>query len=155
MFKHLRRDLRNCGLTTGQRLRELLLNPGMWAVAGYPYRRWVNTAGLPRWVRRPFSLVAVVAQLAAEVPTGIQLSAAAEIGPGLYVPHTGTTVVGSGSVIGQDCTLCHGVTIGYRGGGRNFFRTGSPAIGDRGYIGPGSAVIGPVRVGSARTRSSE
>jgi len=148
MFDQIRRDFCRCGDSFRERLREMLLNPGMWAVAGYRYRRWVYTSGLPGWLRWPFTTVAIAAQLAAEVTTGIQLSAAAEIGPGLYIPHTGTTVVGTGSMIGKDCTLCHGVTVGHRGGGRDAFRTGSPAIGNRVYVGPGSAVIGPIRVGS-------
>jgi serine O-acetyltransferase len=147
MFQNLRRDFRRCGDSFRERVREVLLNPGVWAVAGYRYRRWVYTAGLPRLIRWPFTLAGMAAQLAAEIATGIQISAAADVGPGLYVPHTGTTVVGSGSVIGRDCTLCHGLTLGHRGGGKDA-RNGSPVIGDRVYIGPGSAVIGPVRVGS-------
>src|SRR5262249_8324921 len=43
--------------------------------------------------------------------------------------------------------LCHGVTIGHRGGGQDPSRAGSPVIGDRVYIGPGSAIIGPLTVG--------
>jgi serine O-acetyltransferase len=147
MFKHLRRDFLRSGDTFRERLREILLNPGMWAVVGYRFRRWVRTSRMPRLVRLPFTLAAVVAQLGAEVLTGIQLSSAAQIGPGLYVPHSGTTVVGSGSVIGSDCTLAHGVTLGHRGGGKDAGRTGNPVVGDRVYIGPGSAIIGPVTVG--------
>jgi serine O-acetyltransferase len=147
MFDHLRRDFRRCGETFGERTREVLFNPGMWAVLGYRARRWVYTAGMPRWLRLPFSLAALLVQLWAEVVTGIQLSGAARIGPGLYIPHSGTTVVGSGAVIGSDCTLCHGVTIGHRGGGRDASRSGSPLVGDRVYIGPGSALIGPITVG--------
>jgi serine O-acetyltransferase len=78
----------------------------------------------------------------------MQLSVAAKIGAGLYVPHSGTTVVGAGAVIGENCTLCHGVTIGHRLGGRDSSRTGSPVIEDRVYIGPGSAIVGPLRVGA-------
>ena len=148
MFQHLRRDFRGAGASYRERRREFLLNPGMWAVVGYRYRRWVYTCGLPKWARWPLSILAVPAQLAAEIATGVQLSAAADIGPGLYLPHTGTIVVGSGAIVGRDCTLCHGVTIGHRAGGQNTFRTGSPVIGDRVYIGPGSAVIGPIRVGA-------
>lgn len=147
MFSHLRRDFRRCGCSFSERIREFLLNPGMWAVIGYRYRRWVSTSGMPRIVRFPFSLLALVVQVVAEVTTGIQLSVAAKIGAGLYIPHSGTTVVGSGAVIGKDCTLCHGVTIGHRGGGRQR-DNGSPMIGDRVYIGPSSAIVGPVRIGS-------
>jgi serine O-acetyltransferase len=102
---------------------------------------------MPRWLRWPFSLAATLVQLWVEVTTAIQLSAAARIGPGLYIPHTGTTVVGSGSVLGSNCTLCQGVTIGHRGGGRDKSRKGNPVFGDRVYIGPGSIILGPIEVG--------
>jgi serine O-acetyltransferase len=147
MFQHLRQDFRNCGDTFGLRLREMIVNPGMWAIVGYRYCRWTFTLRLPRLLRWPFSLVAILVQLWVEVATTIQLSAAAEIGPGLYIPHTGTTVIGPGTVIGRDCILCHGVTVGHRGGGRDGSRIGSPVFGDRVYIGPGSAIIGPITVG--------
>jgi serine O-acetyltransferase len=93
------------------------------------------------------SLAAIVVQLWIEVTTTIQLSAAAQIGPGLYIPHTGTSVVGSGSVLGSNCTLCHGVTIGHLGGGLDRTRKGNPVFGDRVYIGPGSIILGPITVG--------
>ncbi|HEV3447229.1 MAG TPA: hypothetical protein VG099_21495 [Gemmataceae bacterium] len=147
MFDHVRADFGRCGDTFRQRCREIILNPGMWAVVGYRYCRWVRTCGMPRWLRWPFALIALAVQLWVEVTTTIQLSAAAQIGPGLYVPHTGTTVVGSGSVLGGNCTLCHGVTIGHRGGGRHKSARGNPVFGDRVYIGPGSAIVGPITVG--------
>jgi serine O-acetyltransferase len=147
MFNNLRRDFRRSGDSFRERVRELLLNPAMWAVVGYRYRRWVATMRVPKLIRLPFALVAVVVQVWIEVATTIQLSAAAEIGPGLYLPHTGTIVVGSGGVLGADCTLCHGVTIGHRGGGRDSAGSGNPVFGDRVYIGPGSAIVGPISVG--------
>src|SRR5262249_9304377 len=108
---------------------------------GCPPRRF------PKPLRLPLMLVAALVQVAAEVASGIQLSPAADIGPGLYMPHSGTTVVGSGAVIGANCTLCHGVTIGHRGGG-DAARSGSPVFGDRVYVGPGSAIVGPLTVGA-------
>jgi serine acetyltransferase len=119
----------------------------MWAVVCYRYRRWVATTRLPKLLRLPFMVVAVAAQLGIELTTSIQFSAGADIGPGLYLPHTGTIVVGTGSVLGADCTLCHGVTIGHRDGGRAGSRHGNPVFGDRVYIGPGSAIVGPITVG--------
>src|SRR5262245_16261404 len=130
MFKNLRQDFCCSGDTFRERLREMILNPGMWAVLGYRFRRWVFMSRIPRVLRWRFTIAVVLVQLWIEVTTAIQLSAAAEIGPGLYIPHTGTTVVGSGSVIGSDCTLCHGVTIGHRGGGQDRSRAGNPVIGD-------------------------
>jgi serine O-acetyltransferase len=147
MFENLSRDLRRCGLTPRERLREILLNPGVWAVIGYRYRRWVHTCGLPRLLRWPFNLVAVAVEFWVEVTSNIQLPSGAEIGPGLLIPHTGYIVLNSHTVLGKNCTLTQGVTIGHAGGGRDPSRAGSPVLGDRVYLGPGSAVIGPIEVG--------
>lgn len=147
MFHNLRRDFRRCGNSFRERIRDFLLNPGMWAVVGYRYRRWVHTTRMPRLLRWPFMLVAILVHLWVEVTTTIELSSAADIGPGLYIPHSGTIVIGSGSVIGSDCTLCHGVTLGHRGGSHDGSGGSSPIVGDRVYIGPGSALIGPITIG--------
>ena len=90
--------------------------------------------------------VAGIVSLFVQVTTGITLPARASIGPGLYIPHTGYIVVNSRAVIGSNCTLAHGVTIGHGAGGRKR-GGGSPVVGDRVYIGPGAAIIGPITVG--------
>jgi serine O-acetyltransferase len=101
---------------------------------------------MPRPVRWMLNVPAVLAQLFAEVTTGIQLPTSAAIGPGLYIPHTGCIVVSSRAVIGRHCTIAHGVTIGHGGGGCK--PSGAcPVIGDRVYMGPGSIIIGPITIG--------
>jgi serine O-acetyltransferase len=127
--------------------REVVLTPGMWAVIGYRFRRWLFTTRMPRIVRWPLNVVAVLVQLAAEIATNVELPSSAAIGAGLYIPHTGYIVVASRAVIGRHCTLTQGVTIGHGGGGGNSSRD-CPVVGDRVYVGPGSAIIGPVAIGS-------
>ena len=80
-----------------------------------------------------------------DIATKIQIPATASVGPGLLIAHTGTIVLANDAVLGRHCTLTHGVTIGHAGGSG---RGGSPRIGDRVYLGPGSAVIGPITVGN-------
>jgi serine O-acetyltransferase len=48
------------------------------------------------------------------------------------------------AVIGRDCNLSHGVTLGQANRGP---RAGAPVVGDRVYIGPGAKLIGAVKVG--------
>lgn len=146
MFENVRQDVRRCGGTAGERLREVLYTPGMWAVLIYRYRRWVRTARAPRVVMLPFKVGSVLAEWWSAVATGITLPASAVIGPGLYIPHTGYVVVSGRARIGRNCTLTQGVTIGHRGGGREK-EQGVPVIGDRVYVGPGAAIIGPITVG--------
>jgi serine O-acetyltransferase len=80
------------------------------------------------------------------VATNIELPAGAAIGPGLYIAHTGYIVLSPAVVLGHHCTLTQGVTIGHRGGGTETSRE-CPVIGNRVYIGPGAAVIGPLTIG--------
>jgi serine O-acetyltransferase len=146
MFEDLLEDVRRCGLTPSSRARELMLNSGMWAVIGYRFRRRLFTSRMPRPVRWLLNVPSVLAQLFAEVTTGIQLPSSAAIGPGLYIPHAGCIVVNSRAVIGSHCTIAQGVTIGHGGGGGKPMDS-CPVIGDRVYMGPGSIIIGPITIG--------
>jgi serine O-acetyltransferase len=146
MFDSIRHDFRRGGRSFYARLKEALLNPAMLAVFGYRLRWWVKDK-FPRPVRWILAPITIPTQLALEILTQIHLSTTAKIGPGLNLPHLGTIVIGSGSVVGQNCTIAHGVTIGHAGGRS---RTGAdyPVIGDRVYIGPGAIVIGPITIGN-------
>jgi len=75
---------------------------------------------------------------------GINIHETTCIGPGFFVGYFGEIVVHSRAVIGKNCNISQGVTIGetYRGE-----RMGCPTIGDNVYIGPGAKIIGKVRVG--------
>ncbi len=146
MLPNLSHDIRRCGETPRQRVFEIASNPAMWAVVGYRFCRWVYALKAHWLIRKPLSLLAAIVSLFAQVTSGITLPARARIGPGLYIAHTGYIVVNSQTVIGANCTLTQGVTIGHAGGGRDS-SGGSPSIGDRVYIGPGAAIIGPITIG--------
>lgn len=75
---------------------------------------------------------------------GIEISESAQIGEGLYIGHFGTIVVNGQAVIGKNCNLSHGVTIGQLNRGE---RAGCPTIGDNVFIGPGAKIIGKIHVG--------
>jgi serine O-acetyltransferase len=144
MFENVTRDLGRCGLTRREQLREVLFNRGTWAVLGYRFRRWLYTRRLPHPLGWVLNWFAAFVEVATEVLTGIELPPSVEVGAGLYIAHGGTLVVASKAVLGANCTLTHGVTIGHRGGGRQ--KGDCPVIGDRVYIGPGAAVVGPITV---------
>jgi serine O-acetyltransferase len=142
MFDPIREDLARC-----HRKREILLNPATWAVMSYRFRRWILRLGVPSMLKWPLWAIGALVDLLSRIASGIELPTRAVIGPGLYIPHTGYVVVGAGARIGQHCTLCQGVTIGHARGGRDK-RGGCPVIGDRVYVGPGSAIIGPIEIGN-------
>ena len=73
--------------------------------------------------------------------TGIQLTLGTKIGGGAYFAHFGTIVVNSESVIGRNCTIFQGVTIGSVRG------KGVPKIGDNVVLFSGVKIIGNVTLG--------
>src|SRR5207247_3627019 len=76
---------------------------------------------------------------------GISLAHATSVGSGLYIGHSVGIVVNDFALIGKNCNLSQGVTIGQSNRGK---RKGAPVIGDNVYIGPGAKIIGGIRVGN-------
>lgn len=73
-----------------------------------------------------------------EIPLGTR------IGNGLYIGHPYAITINGDAVIGNNCNIAKGVTIGgeNRGG-----RKGAPIIGDRVWIGVNATLVGKIRIG--------
>ena len=121
--------------------RPWLREQSIYPVAVYRFGRWLDArpAGLGRRLLTPaywllFRL--------AETATGISLPKSARIGPGLRIWHFGNVFVHPDAVLGANCTLRQGVTIGNR-------REGGPVprLGDDVELGAYAQVLGGVRVG--------
>jgi len=77
--------------------------------------------------------------------TGIEIHPGAKIGSGLFIDHGMGIVVGETAVIGNNCTIYHGVTLGGTGHGKG---KRHPTIGDNVLIGAGAKLLGPFSVGN-------
>jgi serine O-acetyltransferase len=75
---------------------------------------------------------------------GISISPDVQIGAGFYIGHFGGIVVNEQAVIGANCNISQGVTIGQINRGS---AAGCPVIGNNVYIGPGAKVIGRIHIG--------
>jgi serine O-acetyltransferase len=128
----------------GGLLKPLLLEQSLWALLQYRLASGVHRSALPRAVKAPLLLLAVLGHKVVEVLTGISLPYRAELLPGLYIGHFGPLLVNDRARIGTGCNLSQGVTIGVSGRGRD---RGAPVIGDRVYVGPGAVVSGRITVG--------
>ena len=98
----------------------------------------------PRVIMAPLYLVAFMILCHYKYKFGIYISHATQIGSGLYIGHTVGVEVNTFAVIGKNCNLSQGVTIGQTNRGK---RKGAPVIGDNVYIGSGAKIIGGIRVG--------
>jgi len=80
-----------------------------------------------------------------QVKYGAYIEYSIPIGPGLCLGHLNSIVVNTHSVIGANCTLSHGVTLGQTHARSK--HPGVPVIGDRVYLGCGAKILGGIRLG--------
>ncbi len=79
-----------------------------------------------------------------EIICGITIGSTATIGRRLRIEHHGCIVIHGATVIGDDCLIRHGVTIG-NSGTEDLF--GAPRIGNRVQMGAGAKILGRVTIG--------
>lgn len=76
--------------------------------------------------------------------TGIEIHPGAVLGRRFFIDHGMGVVIGETAIIGDDCTLYHGVTLGgtsWQKGKRH------PTLGNDVVVGAGAKVLGPILVG--------
>lgn len=127
----------------GQRVfwRNFMFTPGFrYSVA----LRIGSYARVQRWARFGFQQFMAWMLYRYSVRYGISISPLSPVGPGLYIGHFGGIVVNHGAVIGANCNLQQGVTLGKANRGS---KAGAPIIGNNVFIGAGAKIIGRVYVG--------
>lgn len=76
---------------------------------------------------------------------GIEIHPAARIGKRLFIDHGMGVVIGETSVIGDDCLMYHGSTLG--GTGKEHCKR-HPTLGNNVMIGAGAKVLGNINIGN-------
>jgi serine O-acetyltransferase len=123
--------------------REGLLGLGFWAllVFRFGHARFVIKN---RYLRLPWTIVYLLLNKVTEMLCGIVIGATATIGRRLSIEHHGGIVIHGCTVIGDDCMLRHGVTLG---NARRDDPLGAPTIGNRVEIGAGAKILGRISIG--------
>ena len=103
------------------------------------------------WNLNLYTLARIVSQFSRFL-TGIEIHPAAKIGKNLFIDHGMGTVIGETSVIGDNVTLYHGVTLGGISPAENSNNQRDtkrhPTIEDNVIIGCGASILGPINIGS-------
>jgi serine O-acetyltransferase len=123
--------------------REGLGSLGFWALQIYRFGH-LRYRFQSRWLRLPLAAAHMALAKLSEVFFGITIGVSAQIGRRLCIEHSGGIVVHGRAVIGDDCTLRQGVTIGNKRLDRPLE---APHIGHRVNIGAGAKILGLVRIG--------
>jgi len=76
--------------------------------------------------------------------TGIEIHPGAQIGRRFFIDHGMGVVIGETAIVGDDCLLYQGVTLGGTGKERG---KRHPTLGDRVVIGSGAKVLGNIVIG--------
>ena len=76
--------------------------------------------------------------------TGIEIHPGAQIGRRFFIDHGTGVVIGETTIIGDDCTIYQGVTLG--GTGKDHGKR-HPTLGNNVLVGAGAKVLGPFKIG--------
>jgi serine O-acetyltransferase len=124
--------------------REGLLGLGFWALLVYRFGHARFVIG-NRMLRAPWTVVYVILHKLVEIFCGISIGSRARIGRRLSIEHHGCIVIHGATVIGDDCLIRHGVTLG---NAVHDDLSAAPRLGDRVHIGAGAKVLGGITVGN-------
>lgn len=140
MFEKIKEDIR-CVFERDPAARtsfEIITTyPGVHAILYYRLSHKLWCYGF-KWLGRVVSNIA-------RLLTGIEIHPGARIGRRFFIDHGMGVVIGETAIIGDDCTLYHGVTLGgtsWHKGKRH------PTLGDDVVVGAGAKVLGPIVIGA-------
>ncbi len=113
-----------------------LLHPRMLPVALFRLSNFFS--------RYRLGIIGKIIALLNQIIFGCDIARNAKIEGGLYLPHPVGVVVGENAIIGKNCILHQGVTLGDRG---ECHEGSDPILGDFIEVGTGAKVLGVVHLG--------
>lgn len=120
----------------------ILIYPATWIIISYRINRAVYLIN-NRFIYSILIIPCFVFRRIIEVLLSCEISEKANIGPGFYIAHLGTIVIGAGTKAGKNFSIRQGVTFG--GGSDKILN--HPHCGNNVIVGAGAKVIGGLRIG--------
>lgn len=139
MFKGIREDIRTVmqeDPAAKNWLAVMLLYAGLHAIWWYRIAHWFHRHGM--------LFFAQVFSQFSRLLTNIEIHPGAVIGRRFFIDHGAGIVVGETAIIGDDCLLYQGVTLGGTG---NESGKRHPTLGNRVVVGSGAKVLGNLTIG--------
>ncbi|HYU35850.1 MAG TPA: serine O-acetyltransferase [Thermoanaerobaculia bacterium] len=140
MWKRLSRDFRRLRQVKGRGFwmalaDALLFDSGFQALLAHRMAHALARHGIP--------VLPALCRRWAIGACGVDILPRADLGGGCIIAHGIGLVVGGRTVIGEDCTLLHGVTLGEA----RSDELDCPRLGDRVTVGAGAIVLGGITIG--------
>jgi len=122
--------------------REGLLAQGFWALQIYRFGH-ARLKYSSKIIRIPWYVVHLILNKMSEIFFGISIGAQARIGRRLNIEHFGNIIIHGNAVIGDDCVILQGVTIGNKGRDKPLE---APVLGNKVFVAAGAKILGNVRI---------
>lgn len=121
----------------------IFFTQGFWAIFQYRIAHCFYSSIKIPGLRQFFLFLCLCWQKVIEMATGISIPASASIGHSFYIGHFGGIILNANTIIGNNCNISQGVTIGISGQNKN---RGVPVIGDNVYVGVNSVIAGKITI---------
>jgi serine O-acetyltransferase len=126
----------------GNLISILFFTQGFWAVFQYRVANSVYRMNVPI-IKQILQFFCLIWQKGIEISTGISIPASVRIGHSFYIGHFGGIIINANAILGNNCNISQGVTIGVSGLEE---KRGSPIIGNNVYIGANAVVAGKIEI---------
>lgn len=115
---------------------EAFLYPGLYAILIHRITHFLYN-------KKIYFLARFISEIV-KIITGIEIHPGAKIGKRIFIDHGVGVVIGETAIVGDDCILHHGVTLGAKGNEKTFKR--HPTIESNVVFGCNSKVLGNITV---------
>ena len=123
----------------------LFFTQGFWAILQYRFASFIYSSTMPSILKKIILFFCLIWQKWIEILTGISIPASVIIGHSFYIGHFGGIILNAKTIIGNNCNISQGVTIGVSGINE---KRGVPKIGHKVYIGANAVIAGKIEIGN-------
>ncbi len=142
-FRYLMSDLKRWKCASAKDVFYAVFEQGVWATIFYRLSRALFLVDIPV-VKILLRLASFFLMKFSEYFLGAAIKPEADIGPGLYIGHTGLIRIHPKVKAGKNLSIGPGIILGEKGLGEG----GAPCLGDHVYVGTGSKILGSVKIGN-------
>lgn len=145
LFQLIKSDYRKWQKYGSHFLVIVFFTQGFWAIFQHRIAHYIYVKVTWKLFRFPLLFSTLIWQKVIEIVTGISISSSVKIGNSFYIGHFGGIIINANAIIGDNCNISQGVTIGVSGLDK---KRGTPILGNNVYIGANAVIVGKINIGN-------
>lgn len=145
LFQLIKSDYRKYQKYGSHFIAIVFFTQGFWAAFQHRIAHYIYVKVTWKLFRFPLLFLTLIWQKVIEVSTGISIASSVKIGHSFYIGHFGGIIINANAIIGNNCNISQGVTIGVSGYNE---KRGTPVLGNDVYIGANAVIAGKINIGN-------